>query len=614
MVARDRRRLRGGRPAAAARARSRRSPRSPRRPSVSVGVLRVVDDRQPERARRRRARCAGAAPSGPATRRREKPDDAGVGQLAERGQRLARPPDRDRAVGEQLAPATRTRPRRRGRARARPGSSSAGVVLGIAQTVVNPPWAAAAEPGRDRLGVLVAGLAEVRVEVDEPGRDDDAVGVDARRRPRPSSQVSRLQDARRGRRSRRALAARRRVHQPGAAQISSRRPRLAHAAPPTRRVPPLPRPASRYSSAIRTATPLVTCSVMTDWAPAATSAAISTPSFIGPGCMTSASGFAPRAAARGSARSAPRTRAATAAAPTAIRSCWIRSAMTTSASRSAASTSDVTVNRRPAARPRPAHASNPRRSVAGPHSQRSAPAAVSVQMLERATREWSDVAEDHDLAALERAAGQPRAHRVQVEQRLGRVGVPAVAAVEHGPAEHLGREVRRARHRVAHDEHLRRPAPRPSGPCRPATRPSTPTTSPRRCSRRRPTGSWPRPRTRPGSASRPRRTGSSRCRPRSAGTLAIGRARTSRIASVVRMTSSSSAARQAVDVEQVAMRASRPAGVSGGDVDRRDRDGGGGAGSAVDRRSSDGLAAAGSARRPARSRRRPRRRSPRAGP
>ena len=47
-------------------------------------------------------------------------------------------------------------------------------MFGIAQTVVNPPWAAAAEPGRDRLGVLVAGLSKVGVEVDEPGRDDDA--------------------------------------------------------------------------------------------------------------------------------------------------------------------------------------------------------------------------------------------------------------------------------------------------------------------------------------------------------------------------------------------------------------------------------------------------------
>ncbi len=40
---------------------------------------------------------------------------------------------------------------------------------------------------------------------------------------------------------------------------------------------------------MRTATPFVTCSVMTDAGPSATSAAISTPRFIGPGCMTSAS-------------------------------------------------------------------------------------------------------------------------------------------------------------------------------------------------------------------------------------------------------------------------------------------------------------------------------------
>ncbi len=51
-------------------------------------------------------------------------------------------------------------------------------------------------------------------------------------------------------------------------------------------------PASRYRSAIRIATPFVTWSVMTDCGPAATSAAISTPSFMGPGCITRAPGFA----------------------------------------------------------------------------------------------------------------------------------------------------------------------------------------------------------------------------------------------------------------------------------------------------------------------------------
>ena len=56
-----------------------------------------------------------------------------------------------------------------------------------------------------------------------------------------------------------------------------------------------------------------------------------------------------------------------------------------------------------------------------------------------------DVAEDHDLPAAQvRAAGQVLADRVQVEQRLGRMGVPAVAAVEDRPAEVLGGEVRRA--------------------------------------------------------------------------------------------------------------------------------------------------------------------------
>ena len=40
---------------------------------------------------------------------------------------------------------------------------------------------------------------------------------------------------------------------------------------------------SRYSSAMRTATPLVTCSLMYDCGPSATSLVISTPRFNGPG-------------------------------------------------------------------------------------------------------------------------------------------------------------------------------------------------------------------------------------------------------------------------------------------------------------------------------------------
>src|SRR5688572_32314190 len=48
------------------------------------------------------------------------------------------------------------------------------------------------------------------------------------------------------------------------------------------------------STAMRTATPLETCRRMTDCGPSATAESISTPRFIGPGCMTMASGLARR--------------------------------------------------------------------------------------------------------------------------------------------------------------------------------------------------------------------------------------------------------------------------------------------------------------------------------
>ena len=46
------------------------------------------------------------------------------------------------------------------------------------------------------------------------------------------------------------------------------------------------------STAMRMATPISTCSRISDCAPSATIESISTPRFIGPGCMTSASGLA----------------------------------------------------------------------------------------------------------------------------------------------------------------------------------------------------------------------------------------------------------------------------------------------------------------------------------
>ncbi|MGY4417131.1 hypothetical protein ACVWW4_008867 [Bradyrhizobium sp. LB7.1] len=50
--------------------------------------------------------------------------------------------------------------------------------------------------------------------------------------------------------------------------------------------------ASASSTAMRTATPISTCSRIRDCAPSATAVSISTPRFMGPGCITSASGFA----------------------------------------------------------------------------------------------------------------------------------------------------------------------------------------------------------------------------------------------------------------------------------------------------------------------------------
>ena len=50
--------------------------------------------------------------------------------------------------------------------------------------------------------------------------------------------------------------------------------------------------AKASSTAMRTATPISTCSRMSDCAPSATAVSISTPRFMGPGCMTSAPGLA----------------------------------------------------------------------------------------------------------------------------------------------------------------------------------------------------------------------------------------------------------------------------------------------------------------------------------
>ena len=159
-----------------------------------------------------------------------------------------------------MAPATcdvaqRARRPSSGTSRTTPALSMAGSVLGMATTAVKPPSAAARDAGLDRLGLLPAGLAQVGVEVDQPGRDDAAAGVEHVER-------------RRARRAARPTATMRppstRPRRPGARPVASttvpprmttsRRRDLSRAASPSC----TPAPSSRNRTAMRTATPLAT--------------------------------------------------------------------------------------------------------------------------------------------------------------------------------------------------------------------------------------------------------------------------------------------------------------------------------------------------------------------
>ena len=154
-------------------------------------------------------------------------------------------------------------------------------------------------------------------------------------------------------------------------------------------------------------------------------------------------------------------------------------------------------------------------SVGGATSVTSAPRAVNASDVGAGDAAVLDVADDGD--ARPASAAEALADRVAVEQRLGRVLVPAVAGVDH------------RRRRPARDlpgtpadcgarRWRRRPSPRSSGRCRGATRPSSPTTCRPRRSWCRPTAAWPRSRTTAGCGSSPRRRSDTTVLPRSAGT------------------------------------------------------------------------------------------------
>ena len=141
------------------------------------GVLRVVDDRQPGHA----GVGQGVAQDlwrahGRAVVREA--HDTGVAELTERRKLIAPAPGSHRAVGEELDR------RAGGGRRAADSGQHARLVerrvgVGHGADRREPAMGRRREPARDRLGVLVAGLAQVHVQVDEAGRDHDAARVDA---------------------------------------------------------------------------------------------------------------------------------------------------------------------------------------------------------------------------------------------------------------------------------------------------------------------------------------------------------------------------------------------------------------------------------------------------
>ena len=205
-------------------------PRSPRivatspsfasAPSVRRRVLGMVDDRQPERARVRQrvAQDRRGADRRPVV---AEPDRAGVRQLADRGEGLPRPAGRHRADRPAARPATRT-PTAAARIRAStPGSSSAGVVFGIAQTVVKPPWAAAASPLAIVSASSLPGSRRWACRSMKPGATTTPRRVDAVR-VRAVEPRDRLEDPVAHHDLARALAAGRRVDQPGPPDVEVR--------------------------------------------------------------------------------------------------------------------------------------------------------------------------------------------------------------------------------------------------------------------------------------------------------------------------------------------------------------------------------------------------------
>ncbi len=172
-IAPDCRRLGSGRPAA--------QPQHGRHePVVRLGalglrrILWVIDDRQPQGpgVRQRRPQDRGGPDRRPVVR---EADDPRVRQLPEGRETFPSPSGRDRPDRQQLD--------------RRPGGHGGGSNRRQHARLIQrrrrvrhradrrePAVRRRRQPARDGLGILVAGLAQVRVQVREPGRDDDPVG------------------------------------------------------------------------------------------------------------------------------------------------------------------------------------------------------------------------------------------------------------------------------------------------------------------------------------------------------------------------------------------------------------------------------------------------------
>ena len=184
-------------------------------------------------------------------------------------------------------------------------------------------------------------------------------------------------------------------------------------------------PASRYSTAMRTATPRATWSRMTARGPSATAGSISTPRLIGPGVHDDGVGLGQREAARVEAEVARVLARVREQAASPMRSFWMRNIMTTSAPSSAGSMRSWHGGAH--ARPAPAAA-----ACAAPATRTCAP---SVRQRPDVRARDAAVAMSPQIATVSPAMlALVRADGRAVEQRLRRVLVRAVAGVDDARA------------------------------------------------------------------------------------------------------------------------------------------------------------------------------------